>query len=374
MDGRLAAVRRTLVDAPAHLLPERLAGQLGTEYGLTGAELLLVDYRLVALVPVRGGDPETDRDSPAWSCFDRQAEVDTDDAYLLPVTVRGERIGVLRLSPPPTDHDVRAELAETAGLLAHELAAAGGATDRYLVAARTQRLTLAAEMQWELLPGRSCLRPAFSLAGQLEPAYAVRGDTFDWADDTDRLSLSALNGMGEGVAAAALTALATYALRNARRARLSLVDQAGMADEAVYAYHRGTQYVSALLMELELATGRVTLVDAGSPLLLLQRGDEVVQQPLEAQLPLGMFDGTRYQAQEFQLRPGDRLFLLSDGVFEAVAGDTRYGEAALHHYIRENRPLAPLDAVRGLLADLLTHVGSDLADDAVAVCLDWSGL
>jgi hypothetical protein len=374
LDGRLAAVRRTLVDAPAYLLPERLADRLNTEYGLTGTELLLVDYQLAALVPVGGGAAETDRDTPAWWCFDRQAEVDTDDAYLLPVTVRGERIGVLRLSPPPTDHDVRAELAETAGLLAHELAAAGGATDRYLVAARTRRLTLAAEMQWELLPGRSCLRPAFSLAGQLEPAYAVRGDSFDWADDTDKLSLSALNGMGEGVAAAALTALATYALRNARRAGLPLVDQAGLADEAVYAYHRGTQYVSALLMELELATGRVTLVDAGSPLLLLHRGDEVVQQPLEAQLPLGMFDGTRYQVQEFQLQPGDRLFLLSDGVFEAVTGQTRYGEEALRQFVRKTRALAPLDAVRGLLADLLEHVGEDLTDDAVAVCLDWSGL
>ena len=51
------------------------------------------------------------------------------------------------------------------------------------MAARTQRLTLAAEMQWELLPGRSRIRPSFSLAGQLEPAYAVRGDSFDWADD-----------------------------------------------------------------------------------------------------------------------------------------------------------------------------------------------
>jgi serine phosphatase RsbU (regulator of sigma subunit) len=374
LDGRLATTRRVLTDAPANQLMERLAERLGNEYGLTAVELLLVDYRLAALVALQGGRADADCDGPAWGCFDRQAEVDTEDAYFLPVTVRGDRLGVLRLSPRPTDRATRAELAETATLLAHEIVAARGATDRYLVAARTQRLTLAAEMQWELLPGRSCLRPAFSLAGQLEPAYAVRGDSFDWADDADRLFLSALNGMGEGVAAATLTALATYSLRNARRAGLPLVDQAGLADEAVYAYHRGTQYVSALLIELELTTGRLSLVDAGSPLLLLQRGDEVIDQRLEAQLPLGMFDGTRYQLQEFQLQPGDRLFLLSDGVFEAISGETRYGEAALKQFIRDTRNLAPLDAVRGLLSDLRTHVGGDLIDDAVAVCLDWSGL
>jgi hypothetical protein len=35
--------------------------------------------------------------------------------------------------------------------------------------------------------GRSRVRPSFSLAGQLEPAYAVRGDSFDWAEYDDRL-------------------------------------------------------------------------------------------------------------------------------------------------------------------------------------------
>jgi serine phosphatase RsbU (regulator of sigma subunit) len=117
----------------------------------------------------------------------------------------------------------------------------------------------------------------------------------------------------------------------------------------------------------------VRLVDAGSPLLLLHRGDEVVHQRPEAQLPLGMFDGTRYRVQELQLQPGDRLFVLTDGVFEAATGETRYGESALERFVRDCRRLAPLDAVRSLLADLLAAVGRGLDDDAVAVCLDWSG-
>jgi serine phosphatase RsbU (regulator of sigma subunit) len=79
------------------------------------------------------------------------------------------------------------------------------------VAARTQRLTLAAELQWQLLPGRSRIRPSFSLAGQLEPAYAVRGDSFDWAEHRGRLCLSVLNGMGDGITAALLTSLAVAA-------------------------------------------------------------------------------------------------------------------------------------------------------------------
>ena len=53
-------------------------------------------------------------------------------------------------------------------------------------------------MQWDLLPGRSRIRPSFSLAGQLEPAYAVCGDHFDWAVNGDWLTVTALNGMGNG--------------------------------------------------------------------------------------------------------------------------------------------------------------------------------
>ncbi|CAM5736476.1 phosphatase [Streptomyces badius] len=40
---------------------------------------------------------------------------------------------------------------------------------------------------------------------------------------------------------------------------------------------------------------------------------------LEAQLPLGMFEESQYTVQEFQVEPGDRLLLLSDGVYDAVS-------------------------------------------------------
>lgn len=201
----------------------------------------------------------------------------------------------------------------------------------------------------------------------------MRGDTFDWADDASRLHLSVINGMGAGVNAAMLTALATNALRNARRAGLALEDQASLADQAIYSYHRGTQHVSVLLLELNLATGHLTAVDAGSPRLLVLRAGEVTEQRLDDQFPLGMFDGTIYRPQHFQLAPGDRVFVVSDGVYAAGAEAKRYGDTALDRFIRRTGGLAPLDAVRALLGELRAFVGGDLEDDAVAVCLDWAG-
>lgn len=373
MSKPVERARRALTDAPADLLLDRLAAELARSYGITEAELFQVDYRLSVLLPLREGEPLTGPGHPAWRCFDHQEPLLAAGVGYLPVGMRGERRGVLRLAPVPDDPVVLAELAEIATLLGHELAAVSAGTDVYSTARRSRRLTLAAEMQWELLPGRSRVRPSFSLAGQLEPAYAVRGDSFDWSDDGTRLWLAIVNGMGSGVAASMLTALAVHALRNARRGGLSLADQAALADQAVYAAHHGDQYVSTLLLELDLRTGMLTAVDAGSPRLVVLRAGQVHEYPLEQQLPLGMFEGTDYKPQQFPLLRGDRLFVVSDGVVDAAGRGTRYGDTALERFLRRTGPLAPLDAVRSLIGDLRAFVAGDLVDDAVVVCLDWTG-
>ncbi|WP_089158460.1 PP2C family protein-serine/threonine phosphatase [Micromonospora sp. NBS 11-29] len=373
MSGPEARVRQAVTDAPADLVVDRLAAELLRTYGISRTELYQVDYRLAELLPLDGGTAITGPGHPAWRAFDHQEPVIADEDGWFPVGMRGERRGVLRVSPLPADPAARRELAAVATVLGHELAAVTSTTDVYLTARRSRRLTLAAEMQWDLLPGRSRIRPSFGLAGQLEPAYAVRGDSFDWSDDGDRVWLAVLNGFGEGVAAALLTSLATYALRNARRAGLALPDQASLADQAIYAQHRGTQHLSVLLLELDLATGALSAVDAGSPRLIRLRAGEVAEQVLDQQFPLGMFEGTDYREQRFQLARGDRLFVVSDGVLDATAEQVRYGEAALDRFLRRTGPLAPLDAVRSLIGDLRAFVAGDLVDDAVVVCLDWTG-
>ncbi|MFF5175033.1 PP2C family protein-serine/threonine phosphatase [Micromonospora sp. NPDC000089] len=373
MSAAADRARRALIDAPADQLLDRLGAELARGYALTDVELFQVDYRMSELLPLGGGEPLTGPGHPAWRCFDHQEPVVAGGVLWLPVGMRGERRGVLRVGPAPADPAVVGELAGVADALGHELDAVTPGTDVYRAARRSRRLTLAAEMQWEMLPGRSRIRPSFSLAGQLEPAYAVRGDSFDWSDDGDRLWLSTINGNGEGVAAAMLTALATHALRNARRAGLPLADQAALADQAIYAVHRGTQHLSVLLLELDLASGELTAVDAGSPRLVLLRDGEVEEQRLDKQFPLGMFEATDYREQRFALRRGDRLFVVSDGVIDATGGEVRYGETALDRFLRRTGPMQPLDAVRSLIGDLRAFVAGDLIDDAVVVCFDWTG-
>ena len=275
--------------------------------------------------------------------------------------------------PGPTSADE--DVAEIAASVARSIRLADTATDIYREVRRRKRLTIAAELQWDLLPGRTCESDEFSLAGQLEPAYTVSGDNFDWSISDQYLTLSVTNGMGTGIAAALLTQLTVNCLRNARRSGAGPAEAAELANEIVYSQHGGTQHSSTLLLRIALSTGEAEVVDAGSPRMLRIRRGESEQVKLDQQMPLGMFGDTRYRVQPFSVRAGDRLIILSDGLYEARGPSGRvYGQAPLAAALRSSRLQDPNETVRYLIGDLLAHhEGTDLTDDAIAVCLDWHG-
>ncbi|GAA2113533.1 hypothetical protein GCM10009843_01320 [Nocardioides bigeumensis] len=85
-----------------------------------------------------------------------------------------------------------------------------------------------------------------------------------------------------------LTTLAVTAARNARRAGLGIVDQACLTDQAIYAHHRGAHSVATLLMSVDIATGRATVVKAGSPDLMSLRNGTQQSVELTEQIPPGI--------------------------------------------------------------------------------------
>jgi serine phosphatase RsbU (regulator of sigma subunit) len=383
-EDRLSNAEHAIWAAPPYALADTVVKAVETAYAATAVELLLADYRLDFLVPIGSERPAFSMDgTPAGRAFAAQHALlvppdDEGDAWhlFLPLTVQGERLGVLAVALPAEPGEApREELGVLATILARAIKIADGGTDFYRRARRRSRLTLAAEIQWELLPGRSCVAEEYHLAGQLEPAYAIWGDNFDWSANTDHLSVSVTNGMGRGAEAALLTQLSVGAMRNARRSGADLIDQATLANETIHNQYHGRRYVSTLLMRFDLATGKVGTIDAGSPKIFRLRGNAVEPIEMEAQLPLGMFDDTRYAEQEFAVEPGDRLVIFSDGFHAARSprGET-YGAGALAGALRQTRLQSPSEAVRSLTRGLLDyHAGAELADDAVVLCLDWTG-
>lgn len=374
-NGPFEAARKAIWAAPPNEVIAVAAAILGRHAGGADTEVLMIDYRQAYLVrTLAAGDDVPVDNTPPGRAFASQRVVreDGDGLTHLPLTVKGERIGILSVrlpdgGPPWLD--------DFAGVLARALKIADQATDRYRRLRRRTRLTLAAEMQWDLLPAPAYQASELGFAGQLEPAYAVWGDAFDWATSGERFTLTVSNGMGSGTESAELTHLAISALRNARRSGGDIVEQAELADEAVFGRHRGERLVDALLLEFDLADGRVRAIDAGSPRISRMRGGATEQIGFVAQMPLGMFGDTRYVPQEFAVEPGDRLVIVSDGVHAARSpAGVMYGDAGLPQAMRATRLQDPPEAVRTMVRHYVEfHEGTEPADDAVVVCVDWTG-
>jgi hypothetical protein len=100
----------------------------------------------------------------------------------VPVTDRGDAIGVIELTlPAHPDEQARADVAATAHALAYVVIANRRHTDLFEWGQRSTPFSLAAEIQRRLLPASyTCEAGQFTLAGWLEPASTVGGDTFGY--------------------------------------------------------------------------------------------------------------------------------------------------------------------------------------------------
>lgn len=381
---RSLAVERVLRGVQPHALLDGLRSALREHFGAQAVELLMADYSLTELRRVTvlpyTTEPMPVTGTIAGEAFTTQRatfeHVEDGVRAHLPVTVRGDRLGVLIVTlPEEPEPPVWAELGRFAEALGHEVFVADRDTDLYVQARRSSRLTLAAEMQWQLLPGRACTRPEFALGGQLEPAYAIYGDCFDWSASAHTLAVTMVNGMGEGSGAALLTNLAINALRNARRAGIPLDAQAELADQAIYAQHRGQEHVATLLLEFDLATGDIAAVDAGSPRLWRLRDGKAERVHFDEQLPLGTFEDTSYTVEHLHALPGDRFVFVSDGVYNAAGPHGElYGDRELAHAVVATAELPAAHVPAAVLAELTDRrEGGLAADDAMVVCLDWFG-
>ncbi|HET9518844.1 MAG TPA: PP2C family protein-serine/threonine phosphatase [Actinoplanes sp.] len=358
-------------------LAEVLAAHLRRQHDALQVEVLLGDYPHSRLCPVIEDSAPVDA-GPAGRCFGSQGPVvdrrpGRNTRTYLPLSAWGERLGVLLVETAPERTDHTEVLQGAADEFATALQAAGRDTDRYRRVRRRQRLTMAAELQWDLLPGHSLGDERFLIAGALEPSYAICGDHFDWSLDGDRLTVTVLNGHGDGLDAALLTTVAVTAMRNARRCGADLLEQAELAGEAVASKYGGDRHVETLLLAIGLVDGTVEAVDAGSPRAMIIGTGDVRPVELEQQLPIGMFGDTRYALQHFQLAPGDRLLVVTDGVHAAAPGGRApFGERGLIAAIRRTRLQPATEAVGTVLRGLREyHAGMDPTDDAVTVCLDW---
>ncbi|WP_434587587.1 PP2C family protein-serine/threonine phosphatase [Streptomyces sp. A5-4] len=386
MDGRdleLGELLAAAESAPPGESVGVIAHDLRKRFGAERVSFLFVDLlgqRLLRLSsPAEGGSAD------AEECIDLQGSVyDTvlrsqrqhvaqdgqgGRRVISPVTNRGDCIGVLEVTLQYANDIVLGQISDAAHALAYIIVTDRRFTDLYHAGRRTTPTSLAAEIQHQLLPSASCCEaPQFTLAAGLVPADDIGGDTYDYTLDRDTLHLSITDAMGHDTESALLATLVTSALRGARRTGCDALRQAQRAHEALLTHSRALATGQLLCVRLE--TGTCELVNAGHPwpLRLREGAAEVEEVELAVDLPFGVTAPTSYQLQELQLRPGDRLVLLTDGMQDRGAAGVD-----LASLIRDTRASHPREAVRHLTTAVLDACRGNLKDDATVLILDWHG-
>lgn len=225
----------------------------------------------------------------------------------LPLLDSSDQIAVMVVTLDTIDDDDRRLLRRLAGLVADMIVTKDAYTDQFFEARRRAPMTVAAEIQWSLLPPLSMTVPQVEVAGILEPAYEVAGDSFDYALNGDVLHVAMLDAMGHGLDAATMATVTVGAYRHTRRAHTDLSQVYSFMDKAVNEQFGSDHFVTAQMMILNIATGRPHRVNAGHPAPLLIRNGAVVDR-LESPttLPVG-FGGQDPTVTERMLQRGDQV-------------------------------------------------------------------
>jgi serine phosphatase RsbU (regulator of sigma subunit) len=378
---------RSLLHLSHLLAPDGLAAAVAVHARMLGVGetvLYLADYEQATLLPLSGaGVPERQELSiegtMAGRAFRRVKVVDSQvrSRYRLwmPLLNGVERLGVVELvfASAPSD-DEREELRAFVSLVAELVVVNDAYSDVFARLRRRKTLSLAAEMQWELLPPMSFGTDRVVITGGLEPAYDVGGDSFDYALNGTAMDLLVIDSVGHGLPAAVLASVAISAYRHARRNHLDLPDIAVEVNGAIATQLGNSQFATAVLARLDLATGRLRWINAGHPEPLIVRGPSLVRPPAcPPSRPLGLQD-RKPTCCDTRLEPGDRLVLYTDGITEARSPDGEFfGERRLADFISAAAAAgdpAP-ETVRRLMRQVLVHQAGQLQDDASIVVLEW---
>lgn len=177
-------------------------------------------------------------------------------------------------------------------------------------------LNIAQKIQSEMLPNHSITRGDVDVSGKQITALEVGGDLFDYFIRDEKLFFCIGDVSGKGIPSSLVMAVVHSSFRSLSMHESNPSHIMKLINEASCEGNEINMFVTLFIGVLDLPTGRLRYCNAGhdAPLII---SDGVNPLPVNANLPIGLFNDFKYVQQQEQLPNGSTLFLYTDGLTEA---------------------------------------------------------
>ncbi len=299
----------------------------------------------------------------------------TKEGVLMPIkrlnTAAKQMVGDLESEKPvlPDIHtgDEIEELSDSFGQMNRELRDYIG--QLRLATAEKERigaeLNMAKDIQAAQLPSTFPAFPDrkdFDIYASMTPAKEVGGDFYDFfLVDDDHLAMVIADVSGKGIPASLFMMISMILIKN----RLKAGDSPSAALEKVNNQLIETnnikpkQFVTVWIAVLELSTGRGKAANAGHEHPVLKRADgayELVD--YRHSPPVSLIRGLRYREHDFEMHAGDRLFVYTDGVPEAMNSEHElFGTDRLLTVLNSDQNASPRQVLENVTNGINAFVG-----------------
>jgi serine phosphatase RsbU (regulator of sigma subunit) len=234
-------------------------------------------------------------------------------------------------------------------------------------------LELARSIQRRLLPPAELGGDGFQVAARNVPARFVAGDFYDvFALGGGKIGLVVADVAGKGIGASLITA-SVKAMTPLIAERHSVTETLELLNDKLCFELTSREFVALSLALFDPATGTVELVNSGLPDPYLMRpglAPEMIGVP-GPRLPLGVRRDLRYESRTIELRAGERLLFLTDGLPEArTAAGEPLGYDRLTALLSDDGASAtPGDWLDGVIERVRAATNGAADDDLTAVVL-----
>ena len=231
-------------------------------------------------------------------------------------------------------------------------------------------LSIATEIQASMLPR---IFPPFperrdlNIYATMNPAREVGGDFYDFflVDET-HLAIAVADVSGKGVPAALFMVIAKTLIKDRACSMAKPGDIFTWVNQQLCESNQAGLFVTAWLGVIDLKTGLVEYVNAGhNPPLVALGGENFTYLKQKSGFILAGLEGFTYETSTFRMDHGDRIFLYTDGVTEAMnRQDELFGEKRLLAWMSQNRGAALEEALHGLREEIAVFAdGAEQYDD-----------